>query len=111
MSASVAPTSDSPAEPRTMRRGEAPFPTPILRRALGLRVLLGSLPMGVVPLTFGLGFITVMTWVPGCAGEAITHRTPVTGVQLLQGTVSHPPRRRPRSNSPCPRPRPMPTRC
>jgi len=90
MSASVAPTSDSPAEPRTMRRGEAPFPTPILRRAPGLRVLLSSLPMGVVPLTFGLGFITLMTWVPGCAGEDITHSTPVTGVQLLQGTVSDP---------------------
>jgi uncharacterized RDD family membrane protein YckC len=90
MSTSVAPTSDSPAEPRTMRRGEAPFPTPILRRAPGLRVLLGSLPMGVVPLTFLLGFLTVMTWVPGCAGEDITHRTPVTGVQLLQGTVSDP---------------------
>lgn len=90
MSASIAPTSDSPAEPRTMRRGEAPFPTPILRRAPGLRWLLGSLPMGVVPFTFGLGFITVMTWVPGCAGEDITHRTPVTGVQLLQGTVSDP---------------------
>jgi uncharacterized RDD family membrane protein YckC len=90
MSASVAPTSDSPAEPRTMRRGEAPFPTPIVRRAPGLRVLLGSLPLGGVPLTFLLGFVTVMTWVPGCAGEDITHSTPVTGVQLLQGTVSDP---------------------
>jgi uncharacterized RDD family membrane protein YckC len=90
MSDSVAPTSDSPAEPRTMRRGEAPFPTPIVRRAPGLRVLLGSLPVGFVPLTFLLGFVTVMTWVPGCAGEDITHSTPVTGVQLLQGTVSDP---------------------
>jgi uncharacterized RDD family membrane protein YckC len=90
MSATVAPEIESTDQPDAVQRGHAPFATPVVARLRGLRTLLAAVPMGIVPVTFLFGFVTVMTYVPSCGGEDITHRTPVTGVELIHGTVSDP---------------------
>lgn len=76
------PTPQSPPKP-TYRRVD--FPAPVARRFPHVRRLLGGLPLGAAPLGFLATFVTLMTYVPGCAGDDVTSSTTVTGREVLMG--------------------------
>jgi hypothetical protein len=94
-----------PVEP-VIAAGCVGFPTPAAARPRWLATVLLRLPFGAVGLSFLLAFVTVITFIPGCEGDRVTHRTTVSGSELLHGKVHHPEQTVPG----CPRPSPPPSR-